>query len=296
MRKLLLTIAVLSVSAVAAAGCGNDREAASGASELVPAGAVVYGEANLRPEGDQKEAIDSILSKFPGGGEAGDKLKDLIEKGLRESDAPISFKEDIEPWLGDEAAFFASGFGQNGQLEASRRPDRDRRRGAGAGRAREVGRGQDQGARPTRASTISTDESGEAGAVFDGFLVLGNEAGVKAAIDASKDGPTLSDDDDYKKATENAASDRLGLFYANSPEFLNVARENGTADARLLQEVLQGADRRDGRRGRRRRRVRGERPAAARAVVRVLRRGQRRARRHARRTPGSRSARRTSAS
>ena len=117
--------------------------------------------------------------------------------------------------------------------------------------------------------------------MFDGFLVLGSEAGVKAAIDASKDGPTLSDDDAYRKATENAASDRLGLFYVNSPEFLNVARENGTADTRLLQEVLPGADRRNRRRGRRRRGVRGERPAAARAVVRVLRRGQRRARRHA---------------
>ena len=31
-----------------------------------------------------------------------------------------------------------------------------------------------------------------AGAVFDGFVVLGNEAGVKAAIDASKGGSTLS--------------------------------------------------------------------------------------------------------
>jgi uncharacterized protein DUF3352 len=118
MRKLLLTLVALSTIALAAAGCGSEDEAASGASELVPAGAAVYGEATLDPEGDQKEAIDAILAKFPGGGRAGDKLKDLIEKGLRESDAPISFKEDIEPWLGDEAAFFAT-FGESGQMTQS---------------------------------------------------------------------------------------------------------------------------------------------------------------------------------
>ena len=46
---------------------------------------------------------------------AGDKLKELIEKGLRESDAGITFKDDIEPWLGDEAGFFVSGLEQTGE-------------------------------------------------------------------------------------------------------------------------------------------------------------------------------------
>ena len=105
MRKLLLTLAVLVLPVSFAAGCGNTNEAASGASELVPAGSVMYGEANLKPEGDQKQAVDSIMSKFPGGGEAGDKLKSLIEKAMRESDAPVNFEKDIDPWLGDEAAF-----------------------------------------------------------------------------------------------------------------------------------------------------------------------------------------------
>src|SRR5215207_4153618 len=108
MRKLLLSIAVLSVIAVPAAGCGGDDEAASSALELVPAGSTVYGAATIKPEGDQKRAVDTILSKFPGGGEAGDKLKGLLEKAFRESDPPLSFKDDIEPWLGDEVAFFVS--------------------------------------------------------------------------------------------------------------------------------------------------------------------------------------------
>jgi Protein of unknown function (DUF3352) len=227
MRKLLLLLAVLSIAALVAAGCGDSGEPASGASELVPAGSVIYGEVNLRPQGDQKQAIDSILARFPGGGEAGEKLKDLIEKGLRESDAPISFKEDIEPWLGDEAAFFATGVGENGRLTAS----------AGVIAADDEGKARDALERSAEGKTQThdykdveylTDDSDEAGAVFDGHLVLGSEAGVKAAIDASKGGQTLSDDEAYQKATEDVASDRLGLFYVNSPAFADAARRAGT--------------------------------------------------------------------
>jgi len=223
MRKLLLTLAVLSVMAVVAAGCGSEDEAASGATELVPAGALMYGEATLDPEGDQKEAIDSILAKFPGGGQAGDKLKELIEKALRESDAPINFKDDIEPWLGDEAAFFAS------SLDSDNEPQ------AGVGLVATDDEGAAEEALEKSAEgkikrhdykdvEYLTDDSGAAGAVLDGFLVLGTEAGVKAVIDTSKGGKKLSDDERYKNALEGASEDRLGLFYLNSPQFLKSAQ------------------------------------------------------------------------
>jgi Protein of unknown function (DUF3352) len=228
MRKLLLLIAAVCISALVASACGNQQEAASGASELVPSGAVVYGEADLHPGGDQKQAIDSILSKFPGGGQAGDRLKDLIENGLRRSDAPVSFKKDIEPWLGDEAAFFVSGAGQNGQEPASAgliaADDEDKARAALEKSAE--GKTQEHTYKDV---DYLTDESGEAGAVFDGFLVLGTEPGVKAAIETSKGGEKLSDDDDFTNATDDVSSDRLGLLYVNSPEFANLARERGTA-------------------------------------------------------------------
>jgi hypothetical protein len=226
MRKLLLTLVVLSTMAVVAAGCGSENEAASGASELVPAGALMYGEVTLDPEGDQKEAINSILSKFPGGDQAGDKLKEMIEKGLRESDAPISFKDDIEPWLGDEAGFFASSLDASGEPSAAvglvATDDEDK--------ALETLEKSAEG-KLTRKNykdvEYLTDESDEAGAVLDGFLVIGSEAGVKAVIDTSKGGKKLSDDDRYKKALEDASEDRLGLFYLNSQEFLKSAQ--GTA-------------------------------------------------------------------
>ena len=65
------TTGALSFLRAGAAAGGSENEAASGASELVPAGAALYGEATLDPSGDQKQAINSILAKFPGGGGSG---------------------------------------------------------------------------------------------------------------------------------------------------------------------------------------------------------------------------------
>jgi uncharacterized protein DUF3352 len=226
MRKLLLTLAALSIAALVAMGCGKQDEAASGAAELVPAGSVIYGEATLKPEGDQKEAIDAILAKFPGGGQAGDKLKDLIEKAMRESDAPISFKDDIEPWLGDEASFFVSSLSPTGDTQSAAAliatEDEDKARAALEKSAEGKVTKHDY-----KGVEYLTDESKEAGAVFDGFLVLGTEAGVKESIDTSEGGKPLSDDENYKNALDDAADDRLGFFYMNSPELLRSLQESG---------------------------------------------------------------------
>jgi hypothetical protein len=227
MRKLILTLLVLSASVLAAVGCGSEDEAASGASELVPARAAFYGEATLKPEGDQKEAVDAILAKFPGGGQAGDRLKELIDKALRESDAPVSFKEDIEPWLGDEAAFFASGIGDDGNFKSAAALVATEDEDAALEAVEKTGEGKIT-RKTYKDVEYMTDESKEAAAVFDGFVVLGSEAGVKAVIDTKDGGSKLSDDDRYNKAIEDAAEDRLGLLFVNSPELKRSLQQAGT--------------------------------------------------------------------
>jgi hypothetical protein len=227
MRKLILTVALMSIAAPVAMGCGNEDEAASGAAELAPAGSVMYGEATLKPEGDQKEAIDAILAKFPGGAQAGDKLKDLIAKALREADPPINFSEEIEPWLGDELAFFVSSLnpGADAQSAAGLIATEDEEKARTALEKWAEGEVTRKSYKDVEYITEGPDE---AGAVFDGFVVLGSEAGVKAAIDTSKGGKPLSEDEQYGNALDDAADDRLGLFYMNSPELLRAIRESGT--------------------------------------------------------------------
>jgi hypothetical protein len=224
MRKLTLLLAVVPIAALVAVGCGKE-EAASSASSLAPATSVVYGEVTLKPEGEQKAAVDAIVSQFPGQGSAGDRLNELVDKALKDSKAGISYKDDVEPWLGDEAAFFVTGrtMQQNALLVAA--DDEDK--------ARETLEKSAEGKvtkKSYRDVEYLVDEADEtnSGAVFDGFLVIGTEAGVKAAIDTSKDGGTLADSDDYTGATDDVSDDRLGLLYINSPQLL---KDNANAAA-----------------------------------------------------------------
>jgi hypothetical protein len=229
MRTLLLTIAVLSVTALPVAGCGGSDEAASGASELAPADAAFYGEFTIRPEGDQKQAVEALMSKFPGGGGAGDKVEELIEKGLRESDSGLAFKDDLDPWLGDEAGFFVSGLVPTGGFKAAAgliaTEDEDRAEEA----LEKSAEGKVTRKTYNDVEYFMDESEGESNtaAVFDGFVVLGNEAGVRAAIDASKGDSKLSDGDGFKSALDRAADDRLGLLYLNTPELATTVQESG---------------------------------------------------------------------
>ena len=224
MRKLVLLLAVVSIAALVAAGCGKD-EAASSASSLAPAASVVYGEVTLKPEGDQKEAVDTIVSKFPGQGSAGDRLQGLVDKALKDSDAGISYEDDVEPWLGDEAAFFVTGKNMDQSVALFAADDEDKAREALEASAE--GKVTKKTYKDVEYLTDEADKT-NAGAVFDGFLIVGTEAGVKAAIDTSDGGAPLADSDDYTGAIDDVSDDRLGLIYINSPQLL---KDNSNATA-----------------------------------------------------------------
>jgi hypothetical protein len=228
MPRILLTITALTTAIALAAGCGNDGASSSGAASLAPAGSLVYGEATLRPEGDQKAAIEELVSKFPGEGSAGDRIKQLMEKAFAESESNLSYAEDVEPWLGDEAAFFVSSVHAGGEgadaalLVATEDED-----------ATVDAIEKDEDVRKTdhRGYDLYLDE-GAATAVVEGWMVEGTPGGVKAAIDTVEDGEPIEDDERYGETLEDAPEDRLGFVYVNTPGF--VRQLQGTPGAAVL--------------------------------------------------------------
>jgi Protein of unknown function (DUF3352) len=217
MLRLRLTITVLTTAIAFAAGCGNDSTSSSDAASLAPAGSLVYGEATLRPEGDQKAAIDDLFSKFPGEGSAGDRIGRLMEKAFAESDSGLSYKDDVEPWLGDEAAFFVSNIPAGGKD-----PDAAVLVATEDEEATVEAVEKDSDVRKTEHGShdlyISSDDEGAA-AVIDGWLVLGNPGGVKTAIDTVDGDETIEDDEGFKETLEDVPDDRLGFIYVNTPGF-----------------------------------------------------------------------------
>jgi uncharacterized protein DUF3352 len=216
MPRLLATLLVLTTAAIVAAGCGSDGSSSSGAASVAPAGSVVYGEATLRPEGDQKAAVEDLVAKFPGEGSAGDRIQRLLEKLFTEADTPLSYKEDVEPWLGDEAAFYVSNL----------RPDGEDADGAALVATEDedatvdaIEKASDD-ARKTEHEGYDVyvyDDGEEAAAVVDGWLALGTPAAVEAAIDTVEGGDSVDDEERFRETLEDAPEDRLGFMYVDMP-------------------------------------------------------------------------------
>jgi hypothetical protein len=235
MPRILLTIAALLTAIVVAAGCGSDGSSSSDGASLAPSGAVIYGEFTLDPEGDQAQAINSIIEKFPGEGSAGERIRGLFEKAFAESGTGLSYKDDIEPWLGDDAAFFVAsltptGDGSGAFMVAT--DDEDASREAIEKAAKKDGK-----AASYKEHDYWTFSDGAVG-VLDGWVVLGTEGGFKAAVDTAEGGSPITDDQAYEDALADAAEDRLGFVYFNAPAFADQLQKGAPGSFGPFAEVF----------------------------------------------------------
>ena len=230
MPRILLTISALITAVVVAAGCGGSNgSSSSDAASLAPSGSLIYGEATLDPDEDQQAAIDALIEKFPGQGSAGERIRKLMEDAFSESDTGLSFADDVEPWLGDGAAFFVSSFGSGDDATGAvlvATDDEDKSLDA----IQKAHKGSGKAASYKGHDYYSFSGDGVA-AVLDGWVVLGNVEGFKAAVDTADGGKPIEDDESYTGALDDAPDERLGFVYFNTPAFVDELGDSGGAAA-----------------------------------------------------------------
>ena len=105
MRRLAAV--VLGATLLALPACGSKTDEASRAAGITPATALGMVSVNLSPSIDQKRNLLSIARQFPGArskvkGEFDDARNELL--GTLFQGSGLDFKNDIQPWLGKEAA------------------------------------------------------------------------------------------------------------------------------------------------------------------------------------------------
>ena len=225
-------VVVLAAVALGAAGCGDDDES-GGSTDLTkyaPADAPVFVEGAIRPDGELKDSIDSILERFPDGDTVGDELIKSINESAQEDGEDFTYEDDIEPWLGERAAFYATSFEVN-SASADDNSATDLSDGAfiaettdedeAREKIRELGEGEGEVTESEYEGVtyeLSPDEDNPgdlaAAAVFDGVAVVGSEQGVKDTIDASQ-GDSLSTNAEYTEFREERGDDLLLSAYAD---------------------------------------------------------------------------------
>ena len=214
-----------------------------GALELAPPDSAFYANAFLDPSMDQKMALKSLLARLPRydtPGEASKAVTSLFDESLGE--VGLSFEADVRPWLGDQVAAFASPEGRGGDQQGSfglllAAEDTDAALDA-------ISAGVAQANKSfTAHSYKGVDYRVEAGGgpaigLVESFVVAGNEAGFKAAVDAST-GESLSGSAKYREATDGLTEDRVALFYYDAGGALKSLQNRGVGS---LGAVRRGRD------------------------------------------------------
>jgi hypothetical protein len=195
------------------------RAPTDNALELAPTSSAVYGNVFLDPSMSQKNALRTLLAKLPKydtPAEASTALEGLVDKLLH--DTGLNYSSDVAPWLGSQIAGFASIEGpQKGAyalLLAADDPGAGLEVVAAAEGLSDEEERSYEGVDYRLYSAPTKHASGDKLAVgaVESFVVLGNEDGLKAAVDASR-GASLADSQTYERATDGLSRDRLALFY-----------------------------------------------------------------------------------
>lgn len=206
---VVVAVAVLLVgAALVARGCGNDDPLADGAVGLVPETALVYAHVSTDEHRDANERTAELLDRFDGYA----RRRDAILQRLSGSTEPVDLERDVEPWLGDEAAFalLDAGTATAGSLVILGVTDEEQARAF-----------LDRNPRRPIIREYKGESIAEYGSVSvafkDGFMVIGQGPSVQAALDrANERGGSLASVDAYRRATRALPDGRVGHVFATA--------------------------------------------------------------------------------
>jgi hypothetical protein len=224
-RALFMTRRPFLVAALAAglaaAGCGGaSQSAGDGPATAVPANAAVYFEATVRPQGRLREDALAAAAKLLDSRDPEGQIFDLVAKGVASAEeAQLDYARDIDPWLGDRIAFWASGREATSSssekaaglaLAATTDPDLARERIAAALKRA----GEHTTPRSYEGVDYDVGRDGMAWGIVGNFAAFGNEADLKASIRAAG-GDSLAEDDRYGDSFDGLPEERLAQFFVD---------------------------------------------------------------------------------
>jgi hypothetical protein len=233
-RLKAASVSLAAVSAaLALAGCGDDDEgSASGLTSLVPADVPLYIEAEVRPEGADREAIESLSSKLAGIDDPGGMIIEELERSAAEEGEDVTYSEDIEPWLGERAGLFIGSFEGLGVSEDPEQfggvietTDEDAA-SAFVEEAADAEDDVDEGSYEGVDYRIDA-EDGTAVGVVEGQLVIADEESFRQVVDASGD-ESLDGNDEYASSLEAVGgADQLATLYMDFGAVLDAMAASG---------------------------------------------------------------------
>jgi hypothetical protein len=227
-RLLVLTL-VLALCGAVAAGCGSSS--GSGGDDdpaaLIPAGAPVYVEGVVRPDGKVRSDVEDALKKILRTDDPGAKIRKLIDDSDKGED--VTFK-DVEPWLGDRVGVAVTALhnGQDADFVAVIASTDDSRAQATLDKMKD-----DVVKRSYKGVDYRFDRNDNtAAALVEHRVVIGTEGGLKALVDA-KGKDNLDQSNGLTAVRSKVAQDRIGLLYLDVQGLLRTVAQQASSDPQV---------------------------------------------------------------
>ncbi len=167
----------------------------------MPADAPIYAQVTLRPKGKLKSDVEALATTVSGFEDpVGRLIEDLEESANEEptlSGKRISFEQDIDPWLGETAGIFATGFSEDPGAGIVQMTDPEAAQ-------QFIDDTKQQG--DEEATYKGTDyglDDGTAYGVLGDFLCR-RRAGLQAVVDVSEGEDSLGDQSEFTDALDQA--------------------------------------------------------------------------------------------
>ena len=222
MRRLLSVILALAVLAIAGCGGGSDSGSAlDSALAVLPKDTPFAVAIDTDLSGDQWEALDKLVAKFPFSGQ----IKESLKRQLEQSSGGVSFEDDVKPVLGNPLVVGGSGANASSDFVAAIKA-------------------KDKGKLDDLISKTKAQKTGDASgatlykggntvfAVKDDLVVFASdETQLKSAL-GHADGDDHLDEDSFNEGLSGLPDNALVRIYANVEALLK--SDPGTADARRI--------------------------------------------------------------
>ncbi len=201
---LALAVAVLAFALVR----GGEAATGTDPARVTPPRVALFAEVSLKPGGQQGRDLRTLLARVLGGPQVGPRVAALVKQVAGGRAGALDYASQVEPWIGSRAGVFfraLAGPRARGTLLLAARDE-------GRARAVLVNASGDGARRSFRGVDYAVRPDGAAATVVDGFAVIGDEGGVRAAIGAAR-GYSLAGSDRYRLRVGRIKGEHLGLIY-----------------------------------------------------------------------------------
>lgn len=230
------------LAALFVAGCGDSDDGGGDGTDpasVAPAGAPVFIDAMIRPEGETKTNIEALAQKIAGIDNLGELIVEELESSASDDGEELDFEKEVEPWLGDEAGIFLQEYesedfeGYGAAIQAS---DEEEARSFIDEQIEADGEEVTDGSYEGVDFKVEEDETTIG--VFDGLVAFAqNEAIFKEMVDASS-GENLAEAEAFDDAIDDLPSGSAADVFVDIGALIEEAGGEIDSDSQLFLDAL----------------------------------------------------------